>query len=313
MATPIVTAAYDGFTVTGDESVTPPVVPSVEAPVTPKAEVKAEPVVEADEADDETGTPQEKAVRTRTRLQKRIDELTEKRYKAEGERDALQARMQAELDGLKAQLEAGKSGKPEPVKETGPAKPTLEQFQTEADPYAAYVEALAEWKADQKIAADRTQREKAERDASARATQTAFEARLATFKAAHPDFDAKIETITYPDGPGVPAMRDVVLHEAQGPALLYLFGQQPKELARIAALPPGPALFALGRLASQLDAPLQSETGAASVVPVTPKAPAPIAPVTGAATVSSDPLELGFGPDYVARMNERDRQRRAVR
>jgi hypothetical protein len=120
--------------------------------------------------------------RFRNPVQPRIDELTRATHEAKREAEYWRARAEA--------LATPPAPPPEPV-----AKPTPEQF----DDYGAYVEALTDWKADQKIEAKLS-----ERDAKAAEKQqftqraTNWAERVAQVRQAVPDYDQVMSTSTVP-------------------------------------------------------------------------------------------------------------------
>ena len=185
-----------------------------------------------------------------------------------------------------------------------------------------------------------------ERD-QAIASVARHEARVEQAKATYPDFDEVIEQ-NLADVEQTPFMRAVVLNHAKGLDLLYHLGQHPaeaqilaqlpmtrpimdavKEAAdpipilsyfathpaehdRIAHLDPPRQLLALGRLSAALSSP-GAKNGSPAVTPPVTHARPPIRPVgtRGSATASGDD-DLEFGPEWLQRENERDRQRQAA-
>lgn len=106
------------------------------------------------------------------------------------------------------------------------------------------------------------------------------------------------------------------LGEAENPvALTAYLAEHPEETERILEMPRPRAIRALTLLDSKLGSTAAEGANTASASPSTApvtRAKAPIRAVGGTRTSgdSRDPIDLPFGPEYVRRMNERDRQSR---
>lgn len=190
-------------------------------------------------------------------VQKRIDELTRKAHEAE--REAAFWREQA-----------AKSQAPS----TDAAKPARDSFDSDAD----YFEALADWKAEQKVSEFRKQQQ-AEALNKAEQTQTAtrfelYQERVAASLEAIPDY---AEVVGASDVPAAPHVLESILDSDSGPQLAYHLAKHPDVAQRLNELTPVQAAREIGRLEAQLAQP-KTETP-------TPKrttsAPPPITPVRG--------------------------------
>lgn len=285
---------------------TPPVDQAKAAPAAADGAAAPEtPGAKPDEAKggEEEGTPQERAAKTRNRLQDRIDELTEARYTAEGR---LAAR-EEEIARLNTQLDALKTGKPAGAAPTEPAqapKPTPDKFET----YEAYIDALFEWNNAQAEARVQERITKAiEDDRKARqveATQTAYQGRVADARTRYADFD----TVTDQDLPVSPGMLAVITQSDVGPDISYYLGKHPEECERLAALPNDVAYGEMRELAGQIraerkaaggDTKPAAPAGAAPAARATvTRAPAPVVPPRGSTTGSTaNPDEMPY-QDY---------------
>jgi hypothetical protein len=256
----------------------------------------------------DTSEAGKKLAKRKRSLQERINELTHDKYATVRERDAAVA----EVARLNALLEtvAKAPAKPQPSDARATAaKPKVEDFQT----YEDFVEALADWKADQKATARAGEVKKeiddrlaAERQAdvdqaTARAQQqilTSYAARVDEFRKTHPDLNAALEQVDSDEYVVPPMMRAHILQSDIGPALQYHLAKNPDDFRRIAALPPGPMLVQLGKLEARLDVATPGPTSAAA--PVTRATP-PIKPVGGSATASTVPLDELPYQDYKKR------------
>lgn len=218
-------------------------------------------------------------------FQRKIDRLTREKYEMARRLEALESRLADKPAGeAKAQPKAASAERPKSA---------------EFDDYDEFLDALADWKVDQKLAAARS----AEAEAAAREAQAAvtaeWHARLDEYRAATPGFDEALEAseTVFP-----PVAQQAIVESELGPALAYHLATHPEEAARIAALPPVAAVRALGKLEAKLDAkastPEKPKPKAASA------APAPVKPVSGGGrSVDLNDPELPF--------DEWERQRNA--
>ena len=158
----------------------------------------------------------------------------------------------------------------EPAQPIAAGKPKLENFKTLEE----YQEALTDWKLDER---ERTRKEADARTAQEEAARTEQERWTAKEKAArkaHDDYDDLIDTVVIPAGPGVLAARQAMLEDEHGAELLYHLAKHPKELERIAALPPASAVLAIGKLSAKFDTPA-TETNGKPRITGAPKPPPP--------------------------------------
>jgi hypothetical protein len=257
------------------ENLAPEPIVEVEAAKPTPADETAAPVetAEADTADEDQGEGDEQTRDEKGRfkgdgVQKRIDELTRARREAERKAEYWQ--------GIATQT----------AQEAPAEKPSRDQF---ADP-DDYVEALAEWKAEQAVA--KVQQQQAAQTADI-ARQAAWQAREAQAKASIPDYDAVVPVSTVPiSGHVVDALMDA----DAGPALAYHLAKNPDVAARLNAMSPTRAAIELGRLETSLTAP---------AVKAPSNAPAPITPINSQASGRTVDLSKVSMDDYVA---ERRRQ-----
>lgn len=237
----------------------------------------AETAPESDTGDDDQDDSPRKG---KGGFQRRIDKLTRANYE-------LQARLQA-LEATGGQP-AARQSEPE---QTTQQRPRPEQF----DDYDAYVEALADWKTEQKL----EQRIAMEQQALVRYQQQQQEENLTrTFqkraKAAAAKYADFADVAFSDEVPVSDAMRAVILESEAGPDLAYWLGSNPQEAERIAQLPAIAAARELGRIEASLAAPAQPKPQ-----PRVTRAPEPIRPVTAAAKTSPNILDDNFANDYTA-------------
>lgn len=206
------------------------------------------------ETQDEPGRP-------RKPVQRRLDEITRGRHEAE--------RAAAYWQGVATARQPGASQTSAPA-----AKPTPDQF---AD-YAQYVEAITDWKAEQKVAEALARRDETEQRNRAQAAEQArvqtWAERQQAARAELPDFDDVIEAS---NAPMSGAMREVILESELGPRIAYHLAQHPQDAARIARLPPLAAAREMGRIEAALAKPAEKPA-----LRTVSNAPPPITPVRGA-------------------------------
>jgi len=232
----------------------------------PEPTATAEPVAET--------KPEDRPEKTFT--QRELDEILEKRLSKERrKREELSRRLQVTE-------ELALRSRPEPKQEAKPAEagePRRDSFDT----YEAYLEARAEWRADQKV----EQRFKAREEQSAKqqAAQSEQEAakrfreHAAKVAAEIEDFE---DVLAASSAPMTQAMANAITRSGEnGPRIAYHLAKNPEEARRIAALDPAEQAMEIGFLrASVSKEPVKKPS----------KAPAPIEPVKAGKTVSANEM-----------------------
>lgn len=265
--------------------------PEGEAPVAEGDEAPpAEP--EADDDDDSVAPPKP------LNKKDRIGRLKYQRWQLRQSNQQLQVRLaEAERGGVKPPPVAEPEPEPEAPKFAKP-KPQLGDF----DGIEEWTEALTDWtresvefKFEQDKIADRARVEGTQRQAAQSDVITRHQQRVAEFRKVRPDFDTVAQEAI---DQGIaekmtPTMSVHITHSEMGPELMYHLAQHPDELARIASLPQGPALVAIGRLEQQL-----TDVKVAPVAPperpVRKPLPPPIKPLGGGGskTVAKHPDDM---------------------
>lgn len=245
----------------GEPVAAEPAVPAVTAPPEPAAE--PDPASEAGKA----------LAAKKGSLQARIDEMARKSGETERQYQSRVSALEAEIAALK--------GKAEPVKPPAdPAKPKAADFET----YEDFVDALAEYKADVKIKAERERIDREQRGQHVTAAQSRVEAAA---KEAHADFDETIAAFVADGHTFSPFVADAILGHPLGHELAYALAKDPAANARINA---APNAYVAGIEVGQVLAGLKAAPVAEKAAPVVSKAPAPVQPVTaGGATASGSP------------------------
>lgn len=226
-------------------------------------ETEAKEVSETEESPDEEGETEAKAqddgtpVKKKGGFQRRIDKLnaakTAARQEAEyWKREALKNATAPKTEAPKVETAA--------LTSDAQGKPNPDTFDTHAE----YVEALTDWKIEQR---DREREQKAQQaklmSEQERAAQT-YQERLEAFKAKTPDFedveaeldDALISARMRPS----PALTELILSSENGPELAYELAKTPDEFIRICKLPPLAAAREVGKLESRLAPKAAAET-----------------------------------------------------
>lgn len=173
-------------------------------------------------------------------------------------------------------LKGASDSKPEAQIETKPAategKPKPDDYDTHAD----WVEAVVDWKSDQKLK-DRDQKlEKSRIESDQAKVVETYSERAKSFAAKTPDYDEVLSDVD--DIPLSAAIREIVLSSENGPELAYELAKNREECARICKLPPLAAAREMGKIESRL-------ASSASEIKAEPKkitnAPKPLEPVGG--------------------------------
>lgn len=170
------------------------------------------------------------------------------------------ARLEAENEALRRLLLQNQPKEEARQVQEDPGKPKAENYNSHEE----WVEALADWKTEQKLA----QRE-AQREQERRSREWATKADQA--RAKYEDFDEALN-----DAPAPPRHVAAVLNDSPlGAELAYHLATHPDTYRRITSLEPFAAVRELGRLEAGLESPKKPE----APKPQT-KAPRPPAPVT---------------------------------
>lgn len=254
---------------------------------TPPVETPPAEKVEAPEGEQPPGQQRDANGRYKNPVQPRIDELTKKGREAERERDYWRQRAEAA------------EKKPEQKAE----KPKVEDFEN----YGDYVEALADFKADEKVKANNEARDK--QDAERRSSEE--RAKSWTEKAN----DAAKRITDYHDVmsastvPVAPHVVEALRESDRGPELAYAIAKDPSVADKLNDMSPHRAAIELGRMESKLPAvsaepdPEEESTADEPPTPVGKKptsAPAPMKPITRGSSTPK-PLEKLSMDEYVAR------------
>jgi hypothetical protein len=219
-------------------------------------------------------------------FQRRIDKLNA-RYTA--------AQQEVEYWKQQALKGAGSDQKPETKVETPKeAKSDGEPNPDAFDSHAEYVEALTDWKIEQKEKAAKEQARKSELETEQQKLMQSHHNRVKAFAEKTPDFrDVVNEALA--DGADLsPTIESLIVGSDNGPEILYALVKDREELDRLNKLGPIAAARELGRFESKLTAKSQQATEE-KPKKLTTEAPKPIAPVGGTkTTVTKNPEEMSY-------------------
>jgi hypothetical protein len=180
----------------------------------------------------------------KTRVQKRIDQLTRDKYE-------LKARLE--------KLEAVQN------KANEPQRPTREGFASDED----YIDALTDYKIDQRMQAAPKQDN----------TNVEWATRIAETRNSHEDYDdvvGMVASITLPQ-----LATEAIVSSKFGPEIVYALGKDPERAEQISRMSPGAAAMEIGEILADIKAKKVSQPAVKRVssapAPITPVQPKPTA------------------------------------
>jgi hypothetical protein len=243
-----------------------------------------------------------------------------------------EAERRAELaERRAADLEAARTPKPEPTRETRPAPQAQgdpsdpEPQEAGFDDYAKYVKAQARWEARQEFKAQQTQaRDRYEQEQTARLHQERADTYLKRIQTAVSK-DPELLTRIAPEvlelkpsimlGPnerptGATAIADIVMDAENPEALMLYFTEHPDDFQRLSTLHPIQVIREMGRLEARLDA--ARPAGTAPTAPLLSQAKPPVRPVTGSPSAAVDDLDPDSA-DFDAWKRQQDAKDRGAR
>lgn len=214
------------------------------------SETEAKEVEEDSEDREEVGTEKtdesEKDKSKKSGFQKRIDKLNARTRAAQQETEYW--RQQA-LKGA-GQVQDPAKVETKPVASEG--KPDPDKFNTHAE----FVEALADWKTDQKLKERDQKQEQAKLQADQANLLKSHADRVKAFKDKTDDFDEMLGSL---DDVRSPVIQQIIVESENGPALLYELAKNPEEALRISKLTPWAIARELGKLESKITPASESE------------------------------------------------------
>jgi hypothetical protein len=225
--------------------------------------------VETPEGDQPEAKPE------RTFTQKEVDEITAKRAAQAERRGAKIARAEAERDYYKSLVEKSQQAQTPPARD---GKPREEDFQ--GKPYSEYVEALADWKAEQKLTGFRKESEEQQRQRYAQEQAREFGSRLAKGAEKYSDFK---EVALSEDVPITQAMAHAIGKLGNGADVAYYLGSNRDEAEAIAAMSDVEQVWAMKDISSKITSK-----------PTPTKTSAPIVPSGAKVSVQKEPEDMTY-------------------
>jgi hypothetical protein len=264
-----------------------------------EAEVKDASADEDGEESDESKDEAKDKPRKKGGFQRRIDKLNS--AKADAQREAEYWKRLA--------LEKQGAGEPKPAakvetKASQEGKPDPDKFETHIE----YVEALADWKIEQREKVREQESAKAKLLSEHQQALKAHSERVQSFAEKMEDFQDVLESVD--DVPVSPAVQELIVSSENGPELMYELAKNRAEFERINKLSPLAAARELGRLESKLGA--QSSAKEKPEPKKLTNAPKPLEPVgsgKGAVRKSISDPDISFA-EYEQRRREQMRRRR---
>ncbi len=286
---------------------TPAAEPAKPEPAAPVADAEPEP-------DKSVTPPSPTSKRTERRAQRDQEQINETIRRAVTEAtEATERRLRAELAAPKTDAKSEPAAKADEFQVTRP-RPTEAEFES----YPDFIEALSDWKSDQRDAKREFDAAKTRAAEAETAQRTHFHERATTwierrdaFAAVTPEFEEKavpfLDTITANTPIG-----DVLLESEVGPQMALYLATHPDEAKRIAALAPISALRALGKLEAKFDTDTTTSASASTAGPAArtvTTAPAPPRTLASRSATPADPAAAALAAgDYPAWEVEENRK-----
>jgi hypothetical protein len=225
--------------------------------------------------------------------QRRIDKEVARRRELEREIDVLK-KLAIERSGDSSKKDVSKV-ESKTVEADAAGKPVSGNFDTHAE----YVEALTDWKIEQREKKAKTEAEQAKLQSEQQEAVQSYRERAKVFAESHDDFD---DVLADADDVQISStVNEAILSSENGPELAYELAKDKEAFKRICALPPIAAAKAIGRFEAQIasKAPDARKTKETKTITQAPKPLDPVGKGAAAATRKSisDP-EISF-EDYV--------------
>lgn len=243
------------------------------APEAPEVTPAATPETVATPATETLAAPDVKTeAEAKTFTQAELDAIVQKE-KAKAARIAESRAMKARIEALERNLQQQAQPSQQPQNTD---RPTRANFASDDD----YVEAMADWKLEQRDKATRAARETQQRTELANRTEAVYSEaeRLPGF-----DRDA------FDSLPLTPAIAAALVDSDVSAKLMHYMAQNPEEVAKIANLPPARQAAAIGRMEAKVD-----------VAPPVSNAPPPMKPVGTRGSASNSDLGRASMEEYIA-------------
>lgn len=211
------------------------------------------------------------------------DEGKPRPRKRRGRQEREIGRLKGEIDELKSIILRQHGQQPQQQTRDAPKPPKQEAFTD----YGEFLEARAEWKAQQTVQQilqqERQQIQNSQRQRSQEAAKAQYGERLETARDKYEDFD----DVAFDDSlPITDAMANAIMTADNGPEIQYYLGNNPAEAKKIAGMDPISQVRAIGRLEAKLLTPSPKKTTSA------PKPVKPLGGTAGGGVGSNDPAKM---------------------
>ncbi len=241
----------------------------VVTPVEPVVAESTAPVVQPEQPSTAEPVSEEKPVAEKTFTQKELDEIVQKRLHKESRKLSREAEEKAKILAEREYYKRlAEEAKPAPQKT--PGKPVPSDFSD----YEQYTEALTEWKLEEKLKTIRQESAQQQQERQASEYVAKASEKLAAGSEKYEDFD---EVVGNPDLRVTREMAAAIVETDAPDDVAYFLGENPKEAARIAALPPVKQIWEIARIADKF-----------KKQPSATKAPPPITPNTATSQATKD-------------------------
>jgi hypothetical protein len=208
--------------------------------------------------------------------QKKINKLTKLRTQAEQEKEYWKAQ------ALKsAQAKPDQPAQPDEKLVSNEGRPSPDNFDT----HEKYVEALTDWKLDQKFKERDTQAKEVQVKTEHQKQVEAHVERVKEFSKAHADFNETLEDVNHI--PMSLVVQQVILKSEQSAEFMYQLAKHPEEYEKICKLPAIDAACELGKFESRF---IKAQNPSVETITTT-KAPKPVKPVRATGTPSKKSLD----------------------
>jgi hypothetical protein len=271
-----------------DEPIEEAAAPATEAEeAKPEAQTQAE-APEAKEAVSEP-EPQEAAEEAPGKEEKLSKKGFLKRLeKLNREKQQLQSRLYEYEQRLSQQPqsrpEAQPQAQPQSTQPLGDGRPKIDQFET----YDAYVEALADWKFQQRLTQAQIEAQRQQQMAEMQRQQQDLEARVREYKDRVAEASAKYEDwdeVTNKDVLVPPSASIAIVELDNGPDVTYYLGKHPEIVEELHSLTPAQQIARIALIGHEIKNPPKIQS----------RAPAPVVPVGGSVASSNN---LPASPSY---------------
>lgn len=214
-------------------------------------------------------------------FKKRIEKLNARVAAKQGEADYWKN------EALRNQKPEVQEKKPITASTDSTGRPKSDDFES----HDSYIEALTDWKVDQKDKAKDSRQKETDAKTQQQKQIEKYGQLAKEFSKAHPDFQEVVEDVT--DIPMSLAVQALLLESDNGPELAYALAKDKDEYARICGLSPLAAARAIGRMEAKI-VKEESSTASESTVNKT-KAPKPISPVgSKSSSTEKSPDDMDF-------------------